>query len=101
DTPTDPRPHPRAVPAGAPGLLRVMRAEWIKLLSLRSTWWTVAATVVVMTLLGLAQSASLEYIAEDAPGLPLHGAEFVAGGYQFGMVTVAVLGALLVTGEYS
>lgn len=84
-----------------PSFAGTVRAETVKLLSLRSTWWTVAATVVVMTLLGLAQSASLEYIAEDAPGLPLHGAEFVAGGYQFGMVTVAVLGALLVTGEYS
>ena len=28
----------------------IMRGEWIKLLSLRSTWWTLGLTVVLMTL---------------------------------------------------
>ncbi|MHB1064320.1 MAG: ABC-2 transporter permease [Georgenia sp.] len=81
----------------------VMRAEWIKLLSLRSTWWTMAITVVIMTLLALAQASSIRFImqAPEAAGLKLYGAEFVIGGYQLGMVTVSVLGVLLMTGEYS
>jgi ABC-2 type transport system permease protein len=82
----------------------IMRGEWIKLLSLRSTWWTLGITVVVMALLALAQASSVGYLLEPPMAVPveeLHGAEFVTGGYQFGMVTIAVLGALLITGEYS
>ncbi|RPF27079.1 ABC transporter permease subunit [Georgenia muralis] len=81
----------------------VVRGEWIKLLSLRSTWWTLATTVALMALIALAASASLAEIVGDGPvGAPLpHGAEFVTTGSQLGIVTVAVLGALLMTGEYS
>ncbi len=83
----------------------VMRGEWIKLLSLRSTWWALAAAVALMTLVSLAAAASLDFMAEDpltAPGLAeIRGAEIVSGGYQIGMVSIAVLGALLITGEYS
>ncbi len=84
----------------------VMRGEWIKLLSLRSTWWTLGLSVVLMTLIGLAGAASLGVMAAEAPEgaamlAQVHGAEVVASGYQLGMVTVAVLGALLITGEYS
>ena len=83
----------------------VLRAEWIKLLSLRSTWWTLGLTVVLMALLGIAQAASLTVMTQDPEGAAmvaaLHGAEIVAAGYQFGMITIAVLGALLITGEYS
>ncbi|WP_127129771.1 ABC transporter permease subunit [Georgenia sp. SYP-B2076] len=83
----------------------VMRGEWIKLLSLRSTWWTLGLTVVLMTLLALGQASSLDLMAESpetaAMLAGMHGAEIVSLGYQFGMVTIAVLGALLITGEYS
>lgn len=81
----------------------VVRGEWIKLLSLRSTWWTLAITVALMALIALAASASVADIVADGPaGAPLpHGAELVTTGTQLGIVTVAVLGALLMTGEYS
>ncbi|NMR20965.1 ABC transporter permease subunit [Cellulomonas fimi] len=83
----------------------VMRGEWIKLLSLRSTWWVLGATVAIMTLVSFAAAMSLDVMAEDpltAPALAqMHGAEIVSGGSQIGVVTIAVLGALLVTGEYS
>lgn len=83
----------------------VLRGEWIKLLSLRSTWWVLGATVAVMTLVSFAAAMSLDVMAEDpltAPGLTqMHGAEIVSGGSQIGVVTIALLGALLITGEYS
>lgn len=82
----------------------VMRGEWIKLLSLRSTWWVLGASVAVMTLFALGQAMSLDILAESpeagALGL-IHGAEIVSGGYPLGTVAIAVLGALLITGEYS
>ena len=102
--PTPARAPQRAVHATSP-FAGVMRAEWIKLLSLRSTWWTLGLTVAVMTLFALGQAMSLDFMAQDAATAPaldaIHGAEIVSGGYQIGMITIAVLGALLVTGEYS
>ncbi len=90
--------------------LGVLRGEWTKLLSLRSTWWVLAATVVLITGISLAVAFSLDAVAADladAPGAsesrpaPASGAEVVSGGFQMGMLTIAVLGALLITGEYS
>lgn len=100
--------HPRATRAPSPvhpTFGGILRGELIKLLSLRSTWWMLASTVVLITLISLAVAWSLEEIAADpmtAPELATtNGAEFVAGGFQMGMVTIAALGALLITGEYS
>ncbi|TRW47405.1 ABC transporter permease [Georgenia yuyongxinii] len=83
----------------------IMRGEWIKLLSLRATWWALGATAAVMTLVSLAAAMSLNALADDPVTAPdieqMHGAEVIAGGFQFAMLTVAVLGALFITGEYS
>ncbi len=82
----------------------VMRGEWIKLLSLRSTWWVLAIAVALMTLFALGQAMSLDLLAESPEAAALgviHGAEIVSGGYPLGTVTIAVLGVLLITGEYS
>jgi ABC-2 type transport system permease protein len=83
----------------------VLRGEWIKLLSLRSTWWALGATVVLMTLVSFAAAMSLDAMADDpvmAQGLAhMHGADVISGGFQVGMLTIAVLGALIITGEYS
>ena len=88
-----------------PTFLGVLRGEWIKLLSLRSTWWVLAATVLLITGVSLAVAFSLDATAADpatAGGVvPMRGADVVSGGFQLGMLTIAVLGALLITGEYS
>ena len=97
-------PDTRAVPAHST-FAGVMRGEWIKLLSLRSTWWALASTAALMTLVSLAAALSLGAMADDpvmAPGIAqMHGAEVISGGFQIGMLTIAVLGALFITGEYS
>lgn len=99
---------PAAVAASGRGrstFVGVMRGEWVKLLSLRSTWWTLAATVVLMTLVSFAAAMSLDAMADDpvmgAAVTDMHGAEVISGGFQIGMLTIAVLGALFITGEYS
>jgi ABC-2 type transport system permease protein len=98
-------PSRRSAVAARPSFLGILRGEGIKLLSLRSTWWILAATVLLITGISLAVAYSLDAMAADplkARGLAtMNGAEAVAGGFQLGMVTVAVLGALLITGEYS
>ena len=98
-----------ATPPGAaqvrPTFAGVVRGEWIKLLSLRSTWWALTSTAALMTLASVAYAMSLNAMAEDpgtAPGIEqMHGAEIVASGFPFGMLSIAVLGALLITGEYA
>jgi hypothetical protein len=54
---------------------------------------------------GLAAAASLNAMADDpalAPGIEqMHGAEVISSDFHFGMLTIAVLGALLITGEYA
>src|SRR4051812_26672394 len=104
DTTAAARPA-RATVVARPTFLGTVRGEAIKLLSLRSTWWTLAATVLLMTGVSLAVAASLDSMAADSTTAPelaaLTGAEVVTGGFQLGMLTIAVLGALTMTGEYS
>jgi ABC-2 type transport system permease protein len=42
------------VPGGRYGLVQAARMEWIKLRSLRSTWWTLVVTVVGTVGIGIA-----------------------------------------------
>ena len=99
--------HAATPPAAAqvqPTFAGVVRGEWIKLLFLRSTWWALASTAAVITLVSLAAAASLNAMADD-PALAgieqMHGAEVISSAFHFGMLTIAVLGALFITGEYS
>jgi ABC-2 type transport system permease protein len=89
----------------------VLRSEWIKLRSLRSTVWSYVILVVLA--LGMALLMSLSFVsgggpagAADAAGLS---SEAQAGllvqastfGAYFGQLVVAVLGVLVISGEYS
>jgi ABC-2 type transport system permease protein len=79
---------------------RVLHSEWVKLVTLRSTYWTVGATVVVMVLIALLLGAASQ--VETTTGAPGPDGEMAIGlGYSFAQVVVAVLGTLMVTGEYA
>jgi ABC-2 type transport system permease protein len=82
-----------------PGFGEALRAERIKLTSVRSTWWTLAALVVIgiggtvlLCALNAEWLASPE--ANEAPG------SFITGGIGFAQICAIVLGTLIVTGEY-
>ncbi|MFI7574000.1 ABC transporter permease [Micromonospora sp. NPDC049497] len=77
---------------------RVLHAEWIKLWSLRSTYWTILATLAAMVLIGVMLGvASLT----DGGAAGPDGRMAIGLGYSFAQVVVAVLGVLTITGEYS
>lgn len=83
----------------------LVRSEWIKFWTLRSTWWTLGLTVVAMVGMALIMAASVAAMISD-DSLPPGDSSGLAPsvitfGYFLGQVTVAVLGALVVTGEYS
>jgi len=84
----------------------VLRSEWIKLRSLRSTVWSYLILVVLA--LGMALVMSLSYLSggTDAAGLSKEAqADLIVQGSTFGayigQLVVAVLGVLVITGEYS
>lgn len=78
--------------------LRVLHSEWIKLWSLRSTYWTVLATLAAMVL--IAVMLGVASLVDDAAVGP-DGEMAIGMGYTFAQVVVAVLGVLTITGEYT
>ena len=77
---------------------RVLHSEWIKLWSLRSTYWTVLATLAAMLL--IAVMLGVASMVEDGAGGP-DGQMAIGMSYSFAQVAVAVLGVLTITGEYA
>jgi ABC-2 type transport system permease protein len=83
---------------------RVLRSEWIKLRTLRSTLTVLAVTVVSMVGLGLLIAAVTNHnFASMDPGeqAKFNAIDRVLGGVNIAQLTVGVLGVLLITGEYS
>lgn len=81
------------------GFGAVLRSEWVKTTTVRSTWWTLAATVLLgagLTVLICAANADWLGSAEadEAAG------SFLTWGMMIAPVCAVVLGALSVTTEY-
>ena len=103
-TATSPRATP---PAGDVRLTfpRIVKSEWIKLRTLRSTVWTLAATVIVMV--GVVALFCLMITAGGNGGGGHGSGERPNGIIAFSIaatlasLAVAVLGVLVISGEYS
>jgi ABC-2 type transport system permease protein len=83
---------------------RVVRAEWIKLFSLRSSWITLAAAVVAVvgigTLISYVTNTHWSHIPpEEAASFDPVGQSL--GGVMLAQLVIGVLGALVITGEYA
>ncbi len=75
---------------------RVVRSEWIKLLTLRSTWWSLGVTVALSLAISLMMaSASRDFGGGLTPVMT------IVMPMQFTMLVAGILGAIAVTGEYS
>ncbi|GIF20442.1 ABC-type transport system involved in multi-copper enzyme maturation permease subunit [Actinoplanes tereljensis] len=75
-------------------IARVARMEWIKLRSLRSTWWTLAVTVAGTVGIGVAVGRNSRDAAVDLTNNAL-------AGVVPGVLLAGILGVLTMTGEYS
>jgi hypothetical protein len=82
-------------------LLWVIRSEWTKLWSLRSTRWTLLATVVVTLGSSALFSWAVATERSSGPPGPLDATAATLSGVMLGQLPIAVLGVLLITGEYS
>jgi hypothetical protein len=83
---------------------RVVRSEWTKLWTLRSTRWSLLAAVIAMGLLGLVVAAF--QMGHWSRLDPHERATYSAintgvGGYHLAQLAIGVLGVLVITGEYS
>jgi ABC-2 type transport system permease protein len=98
---------PRVAASAATGsglsFFGVLRSEWIKLRSLRSTLWSFA----LVLLISLGMSAVMANAAQPGPGFVIAEADygsFILSASTFGIfftqLIVAVLGVIVITGEY-
>jgi ABC-type transport system involved in multi-copper enzyme maturation permease subunit len=87
-----------------PGFGAALACEWTKLRTVKSTFWTLLATVVVSTgvsfLIALAYTTSYDRMtATDRARFDP--AAYGLSGLNIGVIALAVLGVMVVTAEYS
>ncbi|MFJ2774012.1 ABC transporter permease [Streptomyces sp. NPDC087300] len=101
---TDTLQHPvspvtESTPAPAPYRLSakgILRSEWHKLWTLRSTWITLLTATVLVLAVGIMMGST--YDGDDAE---IDTVVFVLFGTQLSQICLAVLGVLVIAGEYS
>jgi ABC-2 type transport system permease protein len=103
---TETAPPAASTRLGKLSFLHLLRSEWIKFWSVRSTIWTLA--IFLLVTIGLIVLISLAFInapSEAEGGPPASAASDALGpftvGVTLGQFAVAVLGALTITGEYT
>jgi ABC-2 type transport system permease protein len=100
----DVRLSPLPPVTGRAGLRGVLASEFTKLRSVRSTYWTIAALMVVSVgiaaIAGAAAASDLHNNPGDKAAFDATQASLI-GFFEFGQLIVAVLGALTITSEYS
>jgi len=82
------------VPGGRYGLAQAARMEWIKLRTLRSTWWTLAVTAAGTVGIGVAVGLNSRDASVDLTNNAL-------AGVVPGLLLAGALGVLTMTSEYT
>ena len=89
---------------GRAGLAGTIRSEFTKLRSVRSTYWTIAAMVIVSVgfaaIAGFAIANNLHNNPANKAGMDATQAS-LGGFFELGQLIIAVLGVLVITSEYS
>jgi ABC-2 type transport system permease protein len=97
--------HPAvARPPDRLGMKGVIKSEWTKLRSVRSTWWTIASTVVIMA--GFGALLCFAYISRVDHLDPVERLSFdptihSLRGIYLAQLAIGVLGVLAITNEYA
>jgi ABC-type transport system involved in multi-copper enzyme maturation permease subunit len=103
-TTTDVRLSDLPPATGRAGLRGVLASEFTKLRSVRSTYWTLAALIVVglgiAAIAGAASAADLHNNPGNKAGFDATQMSLI-GFFELGQLIIAVLGALTITSEYS
>ena len=93
----------KLVPPATDRFDRVTRAEWSKLWSVRSTGWSLLALVVVTSGIGvLACWGTMQGIEQNPEAVPpFDTVNLTLAGLSLGQLAAAVLGAMVISTEYS
>lgn len=83
-------------PALRLGFGHLMKSEAIKILTLRSTWWSLAVTAALSVGISFLIAAASRDVGGGLPA-----ANVILAPTQFTMLVAGILGAIVVTGEYS
>src|SRR5437868_7176402 len=85
-------------------MTEVLLSEWTKIRSVRSTMWTLLSTLILLLGFGALVSFVTTSSGNAQPLPGLEGAEqallFSLAGLQFGAMAMAVLGIMVISGEY-
>lgn len=103
------RPVSAAAGSGRPSRLRpifldIARSEWVKLRTVRSTYWTLLVTAVSMVGFGaLLTAAYLRHYASSGPAAraAFDPAAYSLSGFFPAQLAIAVLGVVIITSEYA
>ncbi len=88
------------LPPGRYGISGLLRSEWTKLRSLRSTMWTLGITVLLgIGISALATAETRAHWSSSQAGFDPTATSLI--GVFFGQLTIGVLGVLVMSGEYS
>jgi ABC-2 type transport system permease protein len=95
---------PRLKERGKVTQSRVIRSEWTKLITLRSTRWSLAlAVILTIAFAVLFAAVTSSHWGSMSPGdrADRHPLDIALAGVNVAQLAIAVLGVLVVTGEYS
>lgn len=90
------RAHAHASTAHRLSFIHLMKSESIKMLTLRSTWWSLGVTAALSVGISLLIAAASSDIGGGFPA-----ANVILAPTQFTMLVAGILGAIVITGEYS
>ncbi len=89
---------------GRAGLRGVLASEFTKLRSVRSTYWTLAALIIVSVgiaaIAGFGIASNIHNNPQNKPGTDATQASLIAF-FELGQLIIAVIGAMSITSEYS
>ncbi|MBN6055829.1 ABC transporter permease subunit, partial [Nonomuraea sp. RK-328] len=80
-------------------VIDIIRSEWTKLRSVRSTMWTLGTAALLMLAIGILMSIAVKN-SHEGPVQPSDVAEISLMGTNFAALAVAALGVLVVSSEY-
>lgn len=94
----------KTLPRRRPAFRHMVRSEWVKIRTVRSTYWTILAAVAVSVglsaLLALAFTASWDRLPER-DRVMFDPASYALTGTNIGLLVLSVLGVLTITSEYA
>jgi ABC-2 type transport system permease protein len=97
-------PRRRALPEGRVTQLRLVRSEWTKLWSLRSTRWSLLVAFIAQAGLPILFAAiRMSHWGQMSPmdRASFNSIEVSADGWRLSQLAIGVLGVLVISGEYS